>query len=393
MLFISIFLDFNESSMMFNPFVYVLSLIVVLTYYPYVIFVCGFIIWHIVSWVIKTKEIRGGLDIPIGIILLFGVGLSIYTFKSFFPPFLERLIDDFIVRMPLGYKIRPEMISIEYAIIVITNLWVAIYLQRVKSKRNTVLFYSLILVIPTFLSLDDTIFSYLTFILWVFPTRRAWPPIFAISLVFLIGAFPLIGEKISKSKKKYYNAATQSLLILSIVLFAFSMQNLNVGRWQRPVGNDRDGIEWILNNTDPGDLILNDRSYIGFYITSFRAQNVTNELFLVSEAFGEGPSNIDSRYALQSQNLNYIHDNPQDYDRVNELLATYQVKYIFIGSDSFYYDHWNPTEKMGIHLSDWTRRMDEFTTEEDYLAYFEDNPGLETVFTRGLTRVFKIRTP
>ena len=374
-----------------DPTILVLGITISLVYYPYATFVLAFLLWKTISHIYR----RRWWTLFVCLSAFAVTGVAAIFFRRNMPPFMIRLIDDYLIRMPLGYRIQSNMLSIVYLFFIIINLVIITLLYRYKGGEvKTMLFVTFLFLFPTLLSLNDFVFESLYMILWVFPTRRCWPAFFGISLVYFHFGLSLLKKRLtSKDILRPFNMSISILLALSVLLFYGSIANLDVGRWQRPVGEDYLALEWLVKNTEIDDLILNDRSYLGLYLTSFRAQNVINELMLISEAFGQGPTIIDYGYVNRSLVVNQIFDHPEDYALIRALLTKYEIKYVHIGSEPLYLDFWHPVKEGGIYSFDWRSRLKNFTSNNDYLSLYDENPCLRAVFIGKQSRVYRVIEP
>ena len=377
--------DFGLDIIMF-----IVGISVVLVYYPYYSYVFIVFFLRFLSRVVskeKQKWVAG----------LFFIGMYLLTmvllFTEVFPVFLRRLFQDYFMRMSSGYRIRWVTLSVEYSLVFLACLFVIILLFRQGiPEAGLMLVLSLVMIVPTVLSVSQGVFDALSSILWFFPTRRVWAAFYGVSLVFLFMGLKKLSVAVEAFNEDRLQRFAWAFLLISIVFVSGTVLRMEIGRWQRPIGMDRQALEWIVDSTDIEDLVLNDRSYIGLDLTSFRAQSVVNELLLLSEALGHGPSEIDLEYANRSLELNGIFDEPDYYEQAWSLLSEYSVDYIFVGSDPIYQDYWYAPEVDGLSNPEWTSRLGKFTSNEEYFDIFDGNPYLDAVFTGERTRVYSVRS-
>jgi len=140
--------------------------------------------------------------------------------------------------------------------------------------------------------------------------------------------------------------------------------------WGRPVGDDYDALVWIDQNVPVGDLILNDRSFIGLYVPSFNLKNV---IFLHESGW---PSKIMDRM----NECGRIFDEPNNYSLIHTLISKWKIKYIFVGSENGYFDYWNMPQKFKWRPYD----------APEILRCFDQNPDLKPLFRRERTGVYSV---
>jgi len=363
---------------------------VVLVYYPYYSYVFIIFFLRFLSRVVSKEKQRWVAG-------LFFIGMYLLTmvllFTEVFPVFLRRLFQDYFLRMSSGYRIRWVTLSVEYALVFLACLFVVILLFRQGiPESGLMLVLSLVMIVPTVLSVSQGVFDVLSPVLWFFPTRRAWAAFYGVSLAFLFMGLKRFRDNVEAFSEDRFQRFAWVFLLISLVFVSGTVLRLEFGRWQRPIGEDRQALEWIVGSTDIDDLVLNDRSFIGLDLTSFRAQSVVNELLLLSEALGHGPSEVDFEYANRSLVLNRIFDEPDDYEVAWSLLSEYGVDYIFVGSDPVYLDYWYAPVVDGLSNPEWTSRLDKFTSNEEYFEISDANPYLDVVFTGERTRVYSVRS-
>jgi len=369
---------------------FIVGVSVVLVYYPHFSYVFIVFFLRFLSRVVSKEKQRWAAG-------LFFIGLYLLTmvslFTEVFPVFLRRLFQDYFLRMPFGYRIRWETLSVEYALVFLACLFVIVLLfNRGIPEAGLYLVLSLVMILPPVLSVIPSVFDVLYPVLWFFPTRRAWAAFYGVSLAFLFMGLKMLHDNVEAFNEDRLQRFANALFLISLVFVSGTVLRLEIGRWQRPIGADRQALEWIVDSTAIDDLVLNDRSYIGLGLTSFRAQSVVNELLLLSEALGHGPSEIDVDYADRSLELNRIFDEPDDYEVAWSLLSEYGVDYIFVGSDPIYLDYWYAPVVDGLSNPEWTSRLDKFTSNEEYFEIFDANPYLDAVFTGERARVYSVRS-
>jgi len=134
-------------------------------------------------------------------------------------------------------------------------------------------------------------------------------------------------------------------------------------------GSDGDKVvaRWVNDNLDASDLLLNDRSYPGLYLLSFRAFNVVNTYLIWDPAIMN-----------RSFELNEIFDHPSNYSLFRELALKWSLKYVWVTSQSGYW-RWRPElfekDPLGLGGRYEVRPFE----QAEYLSFFDNNPYLRTV--------------
>jgi hypothetical protein len=129
--------------------------------------------------------------------------------------------------------------------------------------------------------------------------------------------------------------------------------------------DDFNAMEWIYYNANHGELILNDWSWDGLYLTSLAALNVSMQYEFAS--------------FNRTKDLQSIWMNPQLGSTVQTLLKEYNVSYILVTSEGKYYDF----------LNDRVYKSKPFTPA-NYLFLFSNYSFLALVFESGDSAVFRV---
>ncbi|AFU57850.1 hypothetical protein Ngar_c09080 [Candidatus Nitrososphaera gargensis Ga9.2] len=350
----------------------VISIAAFLTYYIYLVFII-FICIIIGGVLFDTKK-------PIILLAVVFVGLLIgqgwFTFSS---DIISQTINDFKLRMKT-YTVTKDDIDTIYLVIILAPFWL-IFLKP-DSLATGIILSMLTLFIPmlfnVFIPIDWQS-------LWMFPTRRIWPTLFGISIV----ASYVILANISKHYRvcallRYTQYSLLAIGIAVMLIFAFYF---NPGNWQVPTADDRRVMEWISNNVSRKDLVVNDMTFQGLFLTSVAAQNVTSEIAIVSQSFASDVP-IDNEFAHRSLELTTIFLEPRNYQAHQALLQKYNASYIFVSSSQVYLDYWNPVLKGGILRPEYKYKTD--LSQQDYLKLFDENPNLRLAFKSGESAVYKV---
>jgi hypothetical protein len=85
--------------------------------------------------------------------------------------------------------------------------------------------------------------------------------------------------------------------------------------------DDMNCLNWIDENIDNNDLILNDMSYVGMSIWSLSLKNITHHLWMKNV--------FEDRFYETQQ----IWENPQNSTYMIRILSKYDIKYIYVSSE------------------------------------------------------------
>jgi hypothetical protein len=180
---------------------------------------------------------------------------------------------------------------------------------------------------------------------------------------------------------KYINLKISfNTIIVGLIILAFTSPHLLNTYEYEGFGSaeDRAASRWIANNVEPTELILNDRSYPGLLIFSWRAFNAVNT-YLTWEP-----------YVLnRSFELNYILDRPFDYDSFKKLATKWNLRYIWITTENGYWS-WDRNLFIDDPLGLGGRFKYRPYDQKIYLSYFDGNPWLSRAFSSGESVVYKV---
>lgn len=364
----SFLLLFHISKRSFLLFL-IISLAISITYYPYVILIA--IITTI--YLFFMNKIKGIYRLfTVSLILIF-----LYYLKNF--AFVYRNWYCFVVDF-YNKANNLHFLSIN-GIIVFSGLILFIYLYKFRNLRNYVFISYSAFVLLSLLSMNK--FIYTNFIWFVYPHRFF---LLVIGLSYLILPI-LLTKTFSKLNKKRlitdYRVMTTYLLIILFfpTLNIFCSYDFPSGN--RPSGTDYEGIVWLITNSTSDEVVLNDKTFTGLYLTSFRAQSVINSRNIMTWIFkGKKLDNKDMKNRILE--ANEIFEFPEDYEKVGEILRKYNIRYIFISSDDYYADYWN----LGRNESLATLKEREYP-QEVYFLHFDRNPYLIEVYKKEKTGIYK----
>jgi len=179
----------------------------------------------------------------------------------------------------------------------------------------------------------------------------------------------------------------KALIIASLILTAFSEVGLQTNiffvspLWERTLDADYEAITLLLKRAKPDDLILNEPTWVGMSINSFRAQSVVFERTILIWGGGPCPPIPIVVAYKRAEELVKIFLYPQDYQGIKELLSKYDIKYILITSGSIYYNF-----KQRAYYVNKAKSKD----INEFLSYFNRNPYLKLIYGRDKTRVYEV---
>jgi len=221
--------------------------------------------------------------------------------------------------------------------------------------------------------------------LWFFQPHRIIRPLSAFSYVVL----PIFANRYLTTLNvsiKIYGKKILLNPLLGLITFVliftpilYTHLTFCPSTWGRVVGADFEALEYIVKNTKPTDLILNDRSCLGWFLTSFRPQRVVNERWVTLQVFGFHKANNET---LENMILecNSIFDNPTNDTLIQKIIAKYKIKYIYISSSRSYLVYtYRAREK--YEFRPWNQK--------EYLRIFDRKTYLNAVFIGRNVRVYK----
>ncbi|MDE2590486.1 MAG: hypothetical protein KGL95_12585, partial [Patescibacteria group bacterium] len=152
----------------------------------------------------------------------------------------------------------------------------------------------------------------------------------------------LIKKSLTLGKMRPYFIKLSALCLLSFALlpsfvywYAMTTQPWDVKDYMIPSGNDRNVIFWLLKNSSPNDLVLNDLSNAATYFTGFRAQSLINtqeQSAVISHAYdGDNNTfNVSDNASKETLMANLILKNPWDYYYIEKTLKDLKIKFVYI---------------------------------------------------------------
>lgn len=139
--------------------------------------------------------------------------------------------------------------------------------------------------------------------------------------------------------------------------------------------SDKNAMLWMSSNIDKNELVLNDRSFGGLFITSFKLMNVTNAVLYGLNRDSE------NEFIKRAQVLNTFYDNPAATDFFKKKFEEYGVDYIFVSSDPIFFDYYGTVYQ--YHYRSFTSQQ----LREILITHYE----YEEVYSSGDSLVFKVK--
>ena len=316
----------------------------VLTYYTYAIFVgIYFGVWILILLFKLIKDVRNQTLNPIvkkrrKLEFWFFTGIIIFLLIGFFTiyPFLTNLINNYY--MPASNFLTSLQFFLSINGILAGTCFV-LFVALIMKKHELIaalsfMFVYVLLAFSTFYLLFSTL-------LWAVPTIRAQPvlagltycllPIALISFNKIYTKISLFSIPTTLSQDTLRKTLTAFLLFFLILLVAPSHILSQPSNSFRPAGEDFQAIQFLLNISEPDDLILNDRTWEGWSILSFRAQSVvfsryTQFIMFNREMYTE---TIEYERIVDCWNL---FNEPSNSVIVEYVFNKYDIKYVYIGS-------------------------------------------------------------
>jgi len=314
------------------------------------------------------------------------------VFASYVYVFHGQSILSFLNRWWLGPGLSSHCLSIEETFINVNGfvLWCSLLfsLVHLMRKNQTLLALSYIFFFSvTLAATNDFIFhNYL----WFFSPNR-------FILVVIAFAYIVVPTSIYTFTRKFHFRVGMAgkftklislhipVTIVCLMLVYPALQPYFGGlpsNWGRPNSADLEGLEWIVKNTDPDDLILNDRSFPGLFLTSLRAQNVVYPEFLIYL----GIDTHDHKLLRRALDTDKLLESPSNYTLWGETMVKWSIDYVYISSDGVFFDQTSWNEQAGGSERYCTRPF----TPDTYVTFFDENPHLTAVFRKENVGVYRV---
>jgi len=150
-----------------------------------------------------------------------------------------------------------------------------------------------------------------------------------------------------------------------------------------PHGHDFEAIRWLVNNVDAEELVLNDRTAMGYWVTSFKAMNVINDREITLKIFLFHLLN-GTLVADRTLEVNEILDNPWDYAAFDDIANKYGLSYIYISE--------NPISLALARGKKFLPSPCGNLTQEERIMIYLENPHLELAYRSGNAVIFRANT-
>ena len=375
------------------------------SYYPLLPFLFLFLFLRVFVQSVRKEQmtIRTYLKI-VGSLVTVGICFLVLTN---YKPVLAAM---FITDSSLFYSayMRYSLFSLEstyniYTILILIAAPISLWLLLRNKLRNLGLSF-LVLFIPLMVAQNEQIYSRL---MWFTKPDRALILLVICSYNVILGGFhvcmhmrPTLNRwfnvfnrvklklRIKKARKVQFKLI-QLTMVFAFVLFIPSLLSHVTysypERYQAalPHGNDLEALRWLAENVDSEELVLNDRTVMGYWITSFKAMNVINDRDIILKIFLYHSLN-GTYLADRTLEVNEILDNPWDYAAFDEIANKYGLSYIYISE--------NPTSLplargKGFLPFPWKN-----LTHEERIIIYLGNPRLKIAYRSGNAVIFKVET-
>lgn len=359
----------------------VLMIALFFAYYP--LFIIGAISLYVVYIIHESNIYRKIIFITGGVL-----GYYVMTFLL-----KERLIhwinfDPFFVH---DVYLRHDLLSLSsiywyYLPVMVIGACASLYLL-IKKAETILPIFTLTLVSFQVFSLHRHIFT--NFLWFTYPERTL---VVAVLLSFV--SIVLFTAKISRNASGYKFKNFYPLLILLIVIISslFFQNHLKYEPAHklfefRPTDEMYQGLKWIVDNTKPDELILNDPSITGQYLPSFRAQAVINdrERLRMLNLFGRLNG---TKYEIMVNDANQIFQRPMDFEVMPKIAERYGIKYVFLANIDPYDRRWGSYARGVFYGIEMPYKKNTYTAAE-YQAIFDSNPYLIPVYRNPSCVVYK----
>jgi hypothetical protein len=195
--------------------------------------------------------------------------------------------------------------------------------------------------------------------------------------------------KVRSSIKRICSHKLGEIVITVIVLLMFTPSIIGHISYSYPIydrlpqKNDFAAMEWLAKNVKTNELILNDRTGITQWLTSFKAMNIINDREVIRSIYLFGTLN-GTFLANRTVEANMILDYPWDYEMIKCILSKYNISYIYISEEKL---------RSGIDIGrgkfvpppPWR-----YLNQRERVVIYLQNPILRVVYRSGDTVIFKV---
>ena len=163
-----------------------------------------------------------------------------------------------------------------------------------------------------------------------------------------------------------------------------------------PGGNEKKLQFWLYENTEPGDLVLNDLSNAAKWYIGFKAQKMINGFNqdIIAWKYVQGhPANFEKNFpgVFTTMRANEILKDPWDHEKIDEIINELDIKYIYLSererSEYRCFKHWE--EPIQCYQTSQTWPWQNYSGNAR-IAMYENHPSLELVLRNGDSAIFRV---
>ncbi|UCE15998.1 MAG: hypothetical protein JSV12_09160 [Candidatus Bathyarchaeota archaeon] len=360
------------------------------SYYPLLPFILGIMFLRgAILYSKRLKLVLGGLllaSIIFAFVLWFyrPILMAFYELDSLFLHSIYRRYSLFELSSP--YLVYTALGLIAFPI----SLWFLFW----NKLRNLGLFF-LVFFLPLIAAQNEHVYS--GFLWFIQPDRVLILLVVFSYVIVLLGIFEL--SKLNWIRRRLYDSvglwfekfspsfpgwlAVGIVFLLCVPSLVGHVTYSYPARYKEalPHGNDFEALAWLASHVNSSELILNDRTVMGLWASSFRAMSIVNDREIILKIFLFGSLN-GTYLANRTIEINKILDYPWDYSGIEEIARKYSVHYIYLSENSL------GLSERGQHA--WSFPWKHLTQKERTLIYSQ-NPYLEVTYRSGNAVIFKVK--
>ncbi|MFW9877336.1 MAG: hypothetical protein ACFFG0_29965, partial [Candidatus Thorarchaeota archaeon] len=351
-----------------------------ITSYSMVFFIAIFIILELLQFLIKkiTQEFNNNkLIIAYFLILLIFIGLIclLFIYLFLFSIFNSTFNVDFKRHVIESNFFFSNIFGI---IIIFSTILLILNIIKKQKWNSSQLFFT----ISLFLIYLLYFFPDLSSFFFIRPDRSLFP-IAGISIIMTFSYKPLHNFQNKKLQliKKYQGKIDSVIFILILISTLLTLSPyISYSEKIQARGLTEDEykvIKWIEENVESDDLILNDPSFSGLFLTSFSYRNVVFFRQLSIYESDDGDIN-NTMYAKRIHESIKIFRYPYDFNDTKAILVKYNISYIFVSSYNIYYNYF---------IKQYENRSN--YTSDILISAYISNPYLSLEFQKGNSAVFQ----
>ena len=378
-----------------NPVIFLITLAsLFFGYYTLIPFIAAYLVLNTLADRLTSpkKDIRNFASIITLLFVILFICLSVFVLKGPLSSFLSldnSLLHSIYMRYPI-FDLNSAYVV--YGISILVGFQFAIWFLFKPTLRSVGLFY-LVFCIPLLAAQNEVIYN--NFLWFIQPDRVLILLAIFSFIVTLFGIFelskvPTIRRRLSLSVKIKNHKLRFRLIWIPIALaFVLCVPSIMVfttytyptaEKISLPSGNDLKALEWLAENGSSSGLILNDRTVVGLWASSFKAMPIINDREILLRLCVLDTINNTS-LGNRTIDANHILDYPWDFAAVKEIAAKYNITYIYLTDVS------GKIYERGQVI--WPFPWSHLSADERILIY-QQNPYLQTVFRAGNAIIFKI---